>query len=106
MHQTFPPQQSVSLAGLKTGADTYSSAIADAQNYMDWVISQFRPYLKGQLVEIGFGHGHYSGKLSELGDYWGLDHDRDSVERAKTTMPGRKFAVCDILVREQLQSLF
>ncbi|WP_157809935.1 class I SAM-dependent methyltransferase [Bradyrhizobium canariense] len=94
------------MDGLKTGADTYSSAIADAQNYMNWVIDQFRPYLKGQIVEVGFGHGHYSEMLSEFGDYWGLDHDRDSVERAKQTMLGRNFAVCDILVREQLRSLF
>jgi SAM-dependent methyltransferase len=94
------------LDGLKTGADTYSSAIADAQNYMNWVIGQFQPYLKGQIVEIGFGHGHYSEMLSKFGDYWGLDHDRDSVEQAKQAMPDRHFAVCDILVREQLRSLF
>ena len=106
MVQASPRQQSVSLDGLKTGADTYSSAIADAQNYMNWVIDQFRPYLKGQIVEVGFGHGHYSGMLSEFGDYWGLDHDRDSVEHAKKAMHGRKFAVCDILVQEQLRSLF
>lgn len=100
------PPQAVSLDGLKTGADTYSSAIADAQNYMQWVVDQFQPYLKGQIVEVGFGHGHYSAVLSEFGDYWGLDHDRDSVENAKKAMLGRQFAVCDILVREQLRSLF
>ena len=104
MIETLPPP--TTSDGLKTGAGTYSSAIADAQNYMNWVISQFEPYLKGQIVEIGFGHGQYSEVLSKFGDYCGLDHDRDSVEQAKAAMPGRNFAVCDILVREQLRSLF
>jgi SAM-dependent methyltransferase len=100
------PQQTLASDELKIGADTYSSAIADAQNYMNWMVDQFRPYLKGRIVEVGFGHGHYSEALSKLGDYWGVDHDRDSVENAKATMPGRNFVVGDILVREQLRSLF
>lgn len=106
MIQASPSEQSLSSEALKTGADTYSSAIADAQNYMDWVIGEFRPYLKGKIVEVGFGHGHYSDKLSTLGDYWGIDLDRDSVAQAKRAMPERNFAVCDILQREQLRSLF
>jgi SAM-dependent methyltransferase len=44
--------------------------------------------------------------LSKFGDYCGVDHDRESVEHASRTMPGRNFAVCDILVQEQLRSLF
>lgn len=106
MVQVSRPLQPVPIDALKTGADTYSSAIADAQNYMNWVIDQFRPYLRGQIVEIGFGHGHYSKALGELGDYCGVDHDRASVDHATREMPGRKFAVCDILVRNQLRSLF
>lgn len=105
MAQTsFPAQPTTE--GLKVGADTYSSAIADAQNYMNWVVDQFRPYLKGGIVEVGFGHGLYSRVLGELGDYCGVDHDRESVERAASAMPDRKFAVCDILIRDQLSSLF
>ena len=99
-------RQAESADSLKTGADTYSSAIADAQNYMNWVIEQFRPYLRGRIVEVGFGHGHYSDMLSKFGDYCGLDHDRDSVENARKAMPDRKFAVGDILVQKQLRSLF
>lgn len=100
------PKERAPREALKTGADTYSDAIADAQNYMAWVIDQFRPFLKGQIVEIGFGHGHYSSILKTLGDYCGLDHDHESVARAQIEMPDRKFAVCDILVRDQLRKLF
>jgi SAM-dependent methyltransferase len=106
MVQVSPVHQSEVANGLKTGSDTYSSAIADAQNYMNWVIDQFRPYLKGQIVEVGFGHGHYSEMLGRFGDYCGLDHDGNSVEQARKAMPHRRFAVCDILVPDQLRSLF
>lgn len=106
MIQVSRPLPPAPIDGLKTGADTYSSAIADAHNYMNWIIDQFRPYLRGQIVEVGFGHGHYSKALSEFGDYCGLDHDRESVEQARRAMSDRKFAVCDILVRDQLRSLF
>ena len=106
MAHVAPSLQPARVDGLKTGSDTYSSGIADAQNYMNWVVDQFRSYLHGQIVEVGFGHGLYSRVLGELGDYCGVDHDRDSVENAARAMPDRHFAVCDILVRDQLRALF
>src|SRR5947209_8101214 len=104
MAQVSRLPQPASMDRLKTGAATYSSGIADAQNYMNWVIEQFRPYLTGQIVEVGFGHGLYSRVLGELGDYCGVDHDRESVERATQAMPDCSFAVCDILAAEQLRA--
>ncbi len=98
--------QSPELGGhLKIGADTYSSAIADAQNYMRWLVDNFRPYLKGQILEVGIGHGHYSMLLGECGDYIGIDHDRESVAEAQAAFPDRAFAACDILDRAQLRTL-
>ena len=38
---------------IKTGAETYSLAIADAHNYMQWLVSQFDAYLRGTILEIG-----------------------------------------------------
>jgi SAM-dependent methyltransferase len=90
---------------LKTGVDTYSAAIADAQNYMRWVVDNFRPYLKGRILEVGIGHGHYSTMLGECGDYLGIDHDKASVAEARVAFPDRAFAVCDILERGQLRTL-
>jgi SAM-dependent methyltransferase len=90
---------------LKTGADTYSSAIADAQNYMNWLVDTFRPYLKGRILEVGIGHGHYSALLGACGDYLGIDHDEASVAEAKAAFPNTQFAPCDILDREQLRAL-
>jgi SAM-dependent methyltransferase len=90
---------------LKTGAETYSSAIADARNYMSWVVGGFRPYLEGRILEVGIGHGHYSTLLGAHGDYLGIDHDNDSVAQARAAFPDRAFATCDILDRGQLRAL-
>jgi SAM-dependent methyltransferase len=100
MGNTFPMKTPVQepRAGtsVKTGADTYSSAIADAQNYMRWLVDTFRPYLSGCILEVGIGHGQYSTLLSECGDYIGIDHDAHSVAKAKAAFPNRPFATCDI----------
>jgi 2-polyprenyl-3-methyl-5-hydroxy-6-metoxy-1,4-benzoquinol methylase len=89
---------------LKAGRDTYSSAIADAQNYMRWLVDNFRPYLGGHILEVGIGHGHYSTLLAECGDYLGIDHDEQSVAEARVAFPGRAFAVCDILDGAKLRA--
>lgn len=90
---------------LKTGAETYSAAIADAQNYMQWLVDAFRPFLRGQILEVGIGHGQYSTILSQFGEYLGIDHDESSVADARAAFPGHAFAACDILDMAQLQPL-
>src|SRR5436190_19844337 len=90
---------------LKTGANTYSSAIADAQNYMRWLVDTFRPYLRGRILEVGIGHGHYSAFLGECGQYLGVDLDEESVAAARANFPARRFEHCDILNRLQLHAL-
>jgi SAM-dependent methyltransferase len=90
---------------IKIGAETYSSALADARNYMDWLVSQFNIYLHGHILEIGIGHGSYCALLCEYGDYLGIDVDEMSVARATARFPGVAFAQCDILDLEKLASL-
>jgi SAM-dependent methyltransferase len=89
----------------KTGAGTYSSAIAEAQNYRRWLVDSFRPYLRGRILEVGFGHGQYSSLLAPSGDYVGIDIDEASVERARLAFPGRRFEHCDIADGGRLRSL-
>jgi SAM-dependent methyltransferase len=90
---------------LKTGAETYSSAIAHAQNYMNWVVDTFRPHLRGRILEVGIGHGHYSALLGSYGEYLGIDLNETSVVQARTDFPARRFAACDILDRAQLRAV-
>jgi len=41
---------------MKSGADTYSAAIADARDYIEWQIEPLMPYLRGRIFEVGIGH--------------------------------------------------
>ena len=100
-----PVQAPAAGEALKTGAETYSAAIAGAQNYMRWLVDNFRPYLRGRILEIGVGHGHYCTLLAECGDYTGIDLDAGSIADARATFPHCAFAVCDILDRAQLRAV-
>jgi SAM-dependent methyltransferase len=98
-------QQTVGPSAFLTGADTYSSAMADAKNYMAWIISAFGPYLSSPVLEIGVGHGSYASVLSRRGAYTGVDIDATSVAEALERFPGVEFAVADITSPEFAKTL-
>ncbi|MBR0900696.1 class I SAM-dependent methyltransferase [Bradyrhizobium tropiciagri] len=81
---------------VQTGAGTYSSAMADATNYMAWILDSFGPYLAGPVLEIGVGHGSYASELRACGPYMGVDIDKESVAEARQRFPDLDFAVADI----------
>jgi SAM-dependent methyltransferase len=78
------------------GAETYSSAMADAKNYISWILDSFSGYLAAPVLEIGVGHGSYASVLRECGDYIGVDIDPASVEEARQRFPGLDFRTVDI----------
>ena len=81
---------------MPTGEDTYSSSISKAHRYMDWMLSPFKPYLCGDIVEIGIGHGSYYKSITPLGSYIGIDIDERSISAAKERFPSGNFAKADI----------
>jgi SAM-dependent methyltransferase len=87
---------------IKSGDDTYSSAMASAHRYMDWMLTPFKPYLHGDIVEVGIGHGGYYTYLSKYGSYLGLDIDERSIAAARQQYPAGNFAFADILHPEFL----
>jgi len=99
------PHNSTSTAIHRIGAETYSSAIVDAQNYMRWLISQFTPFLYGRILETGLGHGGYVDQLSPFGEYSGIDIDESSVKEAKAANPGFSFYQGDICKRSTFDQL-
>jgi SAM-dependent methyltransferase len=99
-------QPAVGDGPLKTGSDTYSSGISDAKNYMGWIVDTFSPYLRGNIVEVGIGHGYYCSMLGRYGRYVGVDHDATSVAQAAKSFPDHEFRTCDILDRSQVKALF
>src|ERR1700730_9030781 len=77
-------------------APTFSSAIVDARNYMDWIVATLRPYFGQSVLEVGIGHGSYYEYLGKLGRYHGIDIDPANVEGARARFPGGDFALADI----------
>lgn len=88
---------SMEAQSLKSGEDTYSSAMASAYRYMDWMLSPFKSHLHGDIVEIGIGHGSYYEALVPFGTYLGVDIDERSISTAKVRFPNGRFASADIL---------
>ena len=89
----------------KSGAETYSSAIATAYRYMDWMLSPFREYLHGDIVEVGIGHASYFEALKDCGNYIGIDIDQESVADARQRFPGVRFERADLLQGGFIESI-
>lgn len=51
-----------------SGLETMSSALPDAVNYHRWILDLVRPYLRGRLLEVGFGYGQYTREMADLVD--------------------------------------
>jgi SAM-dependent methyltransferase len=77
-------------------APTFSSAIADAHNYMEWIISTLRPYLGRNVLEIGVGHGSYYEYLGKLGTYRGVDIDPENIRLSRFRYPDGNFELADV----------
>jgi len=81
---------------MPVGAATYSSAMADAQNYISWILDSFSRYLTPPILEIGVGHGSYADVLRGHGGYLGVDIDPASVEEARRRFPSLDFRAVDV----------
>jgi SAM-dependent methyltransferase len=81
-------------------APTFSSAIADARNYMDWIVGTMRPYFGRDVLEVGIGHGSYYEYLGKLGKYRGVDIDPENVASSRARYPDGHFELTDICSKE------
>ena len=82
--------------GEPSGFATFSPAMEHATHYIAWVLSRFRPFLRGDILEVGLGHGSYQPYLSAYGTYLGVDIDHDAVRRAQARFPQAAFAQADV----------
>jgi SAM-dependent methyltransferase len=57
----------------------------DAVNYMAWIVDLIRPHLAGPIMEVGAGHGTFTGALAEIGDV----HAVEPGEHASAVLAGR-----------------
>ncbi|NEQ64720.1 MAG: class I SAM-dependent methyltransferase [Symploca sp. SIO2D2] len=66
-----------------TGFSTMSSAIEFADNYNNWILEIFKPYIKENILEIGTGQGNFKRYLTSIKNYISLDIDSTVIERAQ-----------------------
>ena len=92
-------------SALKTGAQTYSSAIETAENYTRWILGNFEPYLGRRILEVGLGHGGYRRFLPPGAQYIGLDIDPVSVAAAQDRNPADRYVIADVTDAEALAPL-
>ena len=52
-----------------------------AVNYRSWILDMIRPYLDGPILEIGAGHGTFTGQLAELGPVHAIEPGAESNAR-------------------------
>jgi SAM-dependent methyltransferase len=95
-YQTQMREPAHEIKPIPMGSETYSEAMSDASNYINWILSSFKDYLKPPIIEIGVGHGSYASELKSLGPYIGIDLDPDSVAKARERFPDLTFEVADI----------
>ncbi len=92
------------LAAPQPARSTYTSAVAEADTYTDWILSLFENRLRGRILEIGVAHGSYTQRLS-ANDYVGIDIDPVAVQEARARFPNVHLEVADIADRKSLEFL-
>ena len=88
-----------------SGAETYSSAIAEAVNYTRWVLDAFDGLIGRRVMEVGIGHGGYVDYLPHLETYLGIDIDARSVAEAQRARPDYVYLEADVAQPEFLDRL-
>lgn len=79
-----------------TGFETMSPVMEFADNYNNWILSKFAPYIGGNILEIGTGQGNFKKYLSQkVENYYSVDIDEDVIKRAKLRDPEGNYIVMD-----------
>lgn len=56
----------------------------EAKNYANWLLAQIRPYLKGEVLEVGCGLGTFTKRLVGYGlPVWALDMNRNYLTKVR-----------------------
>jgi SAM-dependent methyltransferase len=84
---------------------SYSSSIADATEYTDWILALFATSIRGTIAEVGIGHGSYARRLAGTAGYTGLDIDPEAVADARRRFPAGRFMTADIARRDMIEPI-
>lgn len=77
--------------------ETFSAAIVDAKNYNQWVVDFYKSYIRGDVLEIGVGHGSFIDFMpQEVSSYTGFDIDNLLIEAAQKRNPQAQYFCGDL----------
>jgi len=90
-----------------TGFSTMTSSVEFADNYNNWILNEFRPFLGKNILEIGTGQGNFKKLLGySYSTYISIDIDDKVVQRAKIRDPEGNYltlSITDSKCRELLK---
>ena len=73
-----------------TGFDTMASAMEFVDNYNNWILGKFSPYMGKNFLEIGTGQGNFKKMLEpRSSSYVSIDIDKQVIDRAQLRDPSR-----------------
>jgi SAM-dependent methyltransferase len=70
---------------MDSGTITLES-MSEAPRYNKWLLNKFKPYLKGEILEVGCGIGNFTELLTEFGKVTAVDISKDYVLELKRNL--------------------
>lgn len=70
------------------GTKTLES-MSQAQWYNRWTLKKFIPYLKGDILEVGFGIGNFTKELTRFGNVFAIDIDKEHIKDTTELLEGK-----------------
>lgn len=77
------------------GTQTLES-MSQAVWYNRWTVSKFRAFLKGKILEVGCGIGNFTEILTDYGEVFAVDIDKNNLYVCKKSAKGAKVGFGDI----------
>jgi len=97
--------RNLNKTGDNSGFASMSSAVEFADNYHRWIISKFRKYIKGNILEVGTGKSYYNNIIRPTGTFVSIDNDDAIIRFAKEINPAGIYYHADIADKATLKDI-
>lgn len=64
-------------------------SMGQAAWYNQWILQKITKYLKGNILEVGFGPGNFTQSLMKYGQIWAIDIDPDYLKVIKSVVKNK-----------------
>lgn len=89
-----------------SGFETMADSMEFADNYNNWILDKFNPYIGENILEIGTGQGNFKKYLKDkVKLHVSVDIDEDVITRARQRDPNGFYEVADISSPDFVDSL-